>query len=72
MFYGFAERLTAELRKMFPFAIKQSIEVIAQPNRQHLAWVGAAMKAAEMDDSMWISRAEFAEDGPQIVHRKCW
>ena len=70
MFPGIAERLTAELTAMAPKSMK--VQVVAPPKRRHLAWRGGAKLASQSSFAQaMISAAEYAENGPTIVHRKC-
>ncbi|XP_054838874.1 actin, clone 302-like isoform X2 [Eublepharis macularius] len=71
LFPGIAERLTKELIHMAP----KGTEVIvnAPPDRRISVWTGGSVLAslASFQD-MWISKEEYAEVGPNIVHRKCF
>jgi actin-related protein len=71
MFENYPERLKAELEMLAPKAIK--INVVAQPERKYAVFLGAAQLAALSSfQNSWITKAEFAEEGPGIVHRKCF
>jgi actin-related protein len=70
MFPGFAERLTKELTALVPHGLK--IKIIAAPERKYSVWIGGSILASlQTFQEMWISRAEYEEAGPAIVHRKC-
>jgi actin beta/gamma 1 len=70
MFPGMAERLTKEITALAPSTIK--IKVIAPPERKYSAWIGGSILASlSTFQQSWISRAEYDESGPKIVHRKC-
>jgi len=71
MFNGVAERLTKELTALAPAAIK--IKVVAPPERKYSVWIGGSILASlSTFQTMWISKAEYDEAGPSIVHRKCF
>ena len=71
MFPGFAERLTKELVALAPPAMR--IKVVAEKSRQYSVWKGGSILAAlSTFQQMWISKAEYDESGPSIVHRKCF
>jgi actin beta/gamma 1 len=71
MFIGIAERLTKELQNLAPAAMK--IKVVAPPERKYSVWIGGSILASLTTfQQMWISKAEYDESGPSIVHRKCF
>jgi len=71
MFPGIAERLTKELTGLAPAAMK--IKVVAPPERKYSVWIGGSILASlSTFQQMWISKAEYEESGPSIVHRKCF
>ena len=71
MFPGMAERMTKELSALAPSSMK--IKVIAPPERKYSVWIGGSILASLSSfQSMWISKEEYDEGGPTIVHRKCW
>ena len=46
-------------------------KVLAPAGRQHAAWLGGAILGSlPTMPSMWISKEEYDENGPLIVHRK--
>ncbi|KAB5534892.1 hypothetical protein DKX38_017978 [Salix brachista] len=54
-----------------PSSIK--IEVVAPPERKYSVWIGGSTLASlSTFQQMWISKAEYNESGPSIVHRKCF
>ena len=71
MFPGIAERMQKELSGLAPPTVK--IKIIAPPERQYSAWTGASILASlSIFQQMWISKQEYDEYGPSIVHRKCF
>jgi len=70
MFRGLPERLSLELGKIAPITIKSKI--IAPPERKYSVWIGGSILASLSSFShSWITRDEYEEMGPQVVHRKC-
>jgi actin-related protein len=71
MFPGIAERLTQEMTALAPSSMK--VKVIAPAERKYSVWIGGSiMSSLSTFASMWISKAEYDESGPQIVHKKCF
>ena len=71
MFPGFAERMRKEITALAPPTMK--IKIIAPPERKHSVWLGGSIIAyLSTYKHMWISKQEYDEFGPSIVHRKCF
>jgi len=71
MYPGIAERMTKELTQLAPSTMK--IKVVAPPERKYSVWIGGSILASlSTFQQMWISKAEYDESGPSIVHRKCF
>jgi len=71
MFPGIGERMTKELQALAPSTMK--IKVVAPPERKYSVWIGGSiLSSLSTFQSMWISKAEYDESGPAIVHRKCF
>jgi len=71
MFSGISERMTKELTALAPSTMK--IKVIAPPERKYSVWIGGSLLASlSTFEQMWISKGEYDESGPTIVHRKCF
>jgi actin-related protein len=71
MFPGIGERLTKELTTLAPATVK--IKVIAPPERKYLVWIGASiLSSLTTFQASWITKDEYNECGPTIVHRKCF
>ncbi|KAL5833244.1 hypothetical protein ACOSQ3_016918 [Xanthoceras sorbifolium] len=58
MFPGITDRMSKEITDLTPSSMK--IKVVAPPEKKYSVWI------------MWISKAEYDESGPSIVHRKCF
>jgi actin-related protein len=71
MFPGIAERLNKEVVLLAPSSMK--IKVIAPPERKYSVWIGGSiLSSLSTFQTMWITKAEYDESGPGIVHRKCF
>jgi actin-related protein len=71
MFPGIADRLQKELTALAPSTTK--IKIIAPPERKYSVWIGGSILASlSTFPQMWISKREYDESGPAIVHRKCF
>jgi len=71
MFPGIAERLHKELTALAPPTIK--VKVVAPPERKYSVWIGGSiLSSLSTFQQMWISKEEYDESGPSIVHRKCF
>ena len=67
---GVAQRLQNDLFIRVPKG--SSPEVHAPPERKYSAWMGGSILGSlAVMDQMWISKEEYDENGPLIVHRKC-
>eukprot|EP00392_Amoebophrya_sp_AT5.2_P003157 g3162.t1 len=71
MFPGIGERMTKELTALAPSTMK--IKVVAPPERKYSVWIGGSiLSSLSTFQQMWISKNEYDESGPTIVHRKCF
>merc|ERR1719389_995937 len=71
MFQGIGERMTKELTALAPSTMK--IKVVAPPERKYSVWIGGSiLSSLSTFQRMWISKGEYDESGPTIVHRKCF
>ena len=69
MFPGFAERIQKELTALAPMSM--TIKVVAPPDRNYSSWIGGSILASlSTYEKMWISKQEYEESGPSIVHKK--
>ena len=56
-----------------PHAVTLSPQIIAPPERKYSVWIGGSILASlSTFQQMWISKQEYDESGPSIVHRKCF
>jgi len=71
MFPGIADRMQKEIQHLAPSSMK--IKIIAPPERKYSVWIGGSILASlSTFQQMWISKQEYDESGPSIVHRKCF
>ncbi|KAM9974667.1 hypothetical protein ACTFIW_008129 [Dictyostelium discoideum] len=71
MLPGIADRMNNELTALAPSTMK--IKIIAPPERKHSVWIGGSILASfSTFQDMWISKEEYNESGPSVVHRKCF
>lgn len=71
MFPGMADRVRREMMALAPSRIE--LRIIAEEYKQYSTWVGGSILAClSTFQSVWISKQEYDEFGPSIVHRKCF
>jgi len=71
MFAGIAERVHKEITHLAPSSIK--VKVVAPPERKYSVWIGGSiLSSLSTFQQMWITKNEYDESGPSIVHRKCF
>jgi len=71
MFKDIDKRLNKEVVALAPSSIK--IKVVAPPERKYSVWIGGSiLSSLSTFQTMWITKSEYDESGPSIVHRKCF
>jgi len=71
MFPHIDERLNKEMTALAPASIK--IKVVAPPERKYSVWIGGSiLSSLSTFQEMWVSKDDYDESGPSIVHRKCF
>jgi actin len=71
MFQGLPERIEKEIVALAPPTIK--VKVVAPPERKYAVWIGGSILASLATyEQMVITKSEYEESGPGIVHRKCF
>jgi len=71
MYPGIADRMQKEIAALAPSTMK--IKIVAPPERKYSVWIGGSILASlSTFQAMWISKQEYDESGPSIVHRKCF
>ena len=70
-FAGIGERMTKELTALAPSSMK--INVVAPPERKYSVCMGGSiLSSLSTLQQMGISKGEYDESSPAIVHRKCF
>lgn len=71
MFPGITDRLQQEVTNVAPSSMR--VKVVAPPERKYSVWIGGSILASlSTFQQMWVSKQEYDESGPSIVHRKCF
>jgi len=71
MFPKIDQRLEKELTALAPASIK--VKIVAPPERKYSVWIGGSiLSSLSTFQDMWITKEEYDESGPGIVHRKCF
>jgi len=71
MFPGIGDRLTKEMTALAPSAVK--VKIVAPPERKYSVWIGGSiLSSLSTFEELWITKDEYDETGPGIVHRKCF
>merc|ERR1711979_97494 len=71
MYPGIADRMQKEITGLAPSTMK--IKIIAPPERKYSVWIGGSILASlSTFQAMWITKQDYDEAGPSIVHRKCF
>merc|ERR1712066_750847 len=69
MYPNLDKRVQKEITALAPPSMK--IKVIAPPERKYSVWIGGSILASlSTFENMWITKDEYDESGPAIVHRK--
>jgi len=71
MFPGIDKRLNKDITAKAPSAVK--VKIVAPPERKYSVWIGGSiLSSLSTFQEMWITKDEYDESGPGIVHRKCF
>merc|ERR1719249_107915 len=71
MFPHIDERLNKEMTALAPASIK--VKVVAPPERKYSVWIGGSiLSSLSTFQEMWVSKDEYDESGPSIVHKMCF
>jgi actin-related protein len=71
MYPGISDRMQKEMTALAPSSMK--VKIIAPPERKYSVWIGGSiLTSLSTFQQMWISKQEYDESGPSIVHRKCF
>lgn len=70
-FKGTADRLMKEVSVLAPSTF--TVKALCPPERRFSAWIGGSILAMLSSfQPMFITKDEYGELGPSIVHRKCF
>ncbi len=68
---GFDQRMRREMAALLPPNV--FLKIVAPPERRHSAWIGGSiLSSLSTFEQMCISKKEYDDSGPSIVHRKCF
>merc|ERR1712038_109827 len=71
MYAGIADRVQKEVTDASAPTLK--IKVIAPPERKYSLWIGGSIcTSLSTFQTMWVTKEEYEESGPSIIHRKCF
>ncbi|KAI5168643.1 actin beta/gamma 1 [Pancytospora epiphaga] len=71
VFPNMAERIQKEVSALTPASMK--VKVIAPTERKYSVWIGGSILASlSTFQQMWVTKEEYSEYGPSVVHRKCF
>jgi len=71
MFPGIDKRLQKDVSDLAPPTAK--VKIVAPPERKYSVWIGGSiLSSLSTFQDMWITKDEYDESGPGIVHRKCF
>jgi len=70
MFAGIDQRMQKEIEAKAPQSMK--VKIVAPPERKYSVWIGGSILASlSTFEEMWVTKEEYDDSGPAIVHRKC-
>ncbi|XP_070581458.1 actin, cytoplasmic A3a-like [Ptychodera flava] len=70
MFQGIADRMQKEISALTPPTTE--INIVA-PESKYSVWIGGSIFSSLFNfQHKWISKQEYEESGPSIVHKKCF
>uniref|UniRef100_A0A4W3JEP3 Uncharacterized protein n=1 Tax=Callorhinchus milii TaxID=7868 RepID=A0A4W3JEP3_CALMI len=71
MFDGFYPRFCKEIFSLVPKDAKTNIHAV--PERKYAVWIGGSILASlNAFQSLWVREEDYKEQGPFIVHRRCY
>jgi len=71
VFTNMPERIQKEISAKAPSSMK--VKVIAPAERKYSVWIGGSILASlSTFQQMWVTKDEYSEYGPSVVHRKCF
>ena len=71
MFPFLNDRIGHELALLAPNTMK--VKIVAPPERKYSVWIGGSiLSSLSTFEQMWISKKDYEENGPGVVHLKCF
>ena len=71
MFPGIAERISKEVTQLVPASVR--VKVVSPAERKYSVWIGGTiLSSLSSFQDNWITKSEYQETGPSIVHQKCF
>jgi len=71
MYPGIPERLEKEMVALAP--AKMKVKINAPEERKFSVWIGGSiLSSLSTFATMWVTKEDYEEAGPGIVHRKCF
>jgi len=71
MYPGLQKRLEKELTHLAPASVR--VKIVAPKERKYSVWIGGSiLSSLSSFQDMWISKEDYEESGPRVVHRKCF
>ena len=71
LFPNISNRLWREMNALVPH--NHRTKIIENDERKYSAWLGGSIHATLSSfQTMWITKQEFDEQGPGVIHRKCF
>lgn len=71
MYRGLRERMDKEMSSLAPASVR--VKIVAPEERKYSVFIGGSiLSSLSTFQDMWISKEEYDESGPKIVHRKCF
>jgi actin beta/gamma 1 len=68
MFPGIKERLTREIKEQIPDSV--DVRIISPPERMYSVWIGGSiLSSLKSMHKMWVTRRDYKELGPEVIHR---
>ncbi len=68
MFPGIKERLSKEIKELIPDSV--DVRILSPPERMYSVWIGGSiLSSLKTFSRMWITRREYKEMGPSVIHR---
>ncbi|KAJ5074164.1 actin [Anaeramoeba ignava] len=72
IFPGIKQRFKKEITQLLTNKEKK-VKIITQPERKHSVWIGGSMLSSfPVFRNLTISKDEYEEIGPTIIHKKCF